>query len=65
MMIVSFGLIMLVCLIGAIRAEDRTIRLALVGFFLLNLLAAAVALIEGNAFKPAPDVDQDPSYYRD
>jgi Na+/H+-dicarboxylate symporter len=65
MMIISFGLIMLVCLIGAIRAEDRAVRLALVGFFLLNLLAAAVALIEGNAFKPAPDVDDDPSYHRD
>jgi Na+/H+-dicarboxylate symporter len=65
MMIIAFGLIMLVCLIGAIRAEDRVVRLALVGFFLLNLLAAAATMIEGNAFKPAPDVDQDPSYHRD
>jgi hypothetical protein len=65
-MIISFGLIMLVCLIIAFRAKDRAVRLAFVGFFLLNLLAAIVAMIEGNASKfMPPDSDEDPTYYRD
>jgi hypothetical protein len=65
-MIIAFSAIMLICLIVVVRTDDRTMRYAFIGFFLLNLLAAIVAIREGNAFKFMPyDRDDEPSYYRD
>jgi len=63
-MIFAFVAISILCLVIAMRAGDRSIRVAFLGFA-LNAAAGAVAILEGNAFKFLPSDDfADPLYRR-
>ena len=62
-MIFAFAAITILCLVIAIRADKRSMRLAFLGFALLNAIAGAVAILEGSAFKFLPP-DAEPLYRR-